>query len=105
MKNIISPGTSKFLSAFYKVQGPRQQKNYPNKALSITQRLGIFFLIPKEYKDRIILANWRPLTLLNSIEPGPFGVNRSPTGGGAYLCPPLDFIVIFVFWSVLEKIL
>ena len=35
--------------------------------LAISQRLGIITLIPKGDKDKTLLKNWRPLTLLNSI--------------------------------------
>ena len=35
--------------------------------LSVTQRLGIITLIPKGDKDKTLLKNWRPLTLLNAL--------------------------------------
>ena len=35
--------------------------------LSVTQCLGIITLIPKGSKDKTLLKNWRPLTLLNSL--------------------------------------
>ena len=34
--------------------------------MSITQRQGIIILIPKKDKDRELLKNWRPLSLLNT---------------------------------------
>ena len=34
--------------------------------MSITQRHGIIILIPKKDKDRELLKNWRPLSLLNT---------------------------------------
>ena len=36
-----------------------------NKELSITQKQGIISLIPKNNKQRDLIQNWRPITLLN----------------------------------------
>ena len=35
--------------------------------LSITQRLDIITLIPEGDKDKMLLKNWRSLTLLNNL--------------------------------------
>ena len=34
--------------------------------MSITQRQGVIFLIPQKKKERSILGNWRPISLLNT---------------------------------------
>ena len=74
-KNNVSPGVSGFTGDFYKFFW-RDLKNFIVRSvnysfdigsLSIQQRLGIITLLPKGTKDRRFLANWRPLTLLNSI--------------------------------------
>ena len=33
--------------------------------MSITQQQGVIVCIPKEGKDKSLLTNWRPITLLN----------------------------------------
>ena len=33
--------------------------------MSITQQQGVIVCIPKEGKDKTLLTNWRPITLLN----------------------------------------
>ena len=34
--------------------------------LTISQRIGIITLIPKKHKDKTLLDNWRPISLLNT---------------------------------------
>ena len=74
-KNNVSPGSSGFSNEFYKFFWI-DLKVFITKAinygyelgmLSVTQRLGIITLIPKGDKEKTLLKNWRPLTLLNSI--------------------------------------
>ena len=74
-KNNTAPGSSGYTNEFYKFFW-RDLKHfiieainygYENGSLSITQRLGIVTLIPKGDKDKKLLKNWRPLTLLNSL--------------------------------------
>ena len=74
-KNNVSPGSSGFTNEFFKFFW-NDMKIFISKAinygyeagmLSISQRLGIITLIPKGDKDKTMLKNWRPLTLLNSI--------------------------------------
>ena len=73
MSNGKSPGSDGFTVEFYKVFW-RNIKNlmiesinaaYENSKLSTNQRRGIVTLIPKKGKIRILLKNWRPITLLN----------------------------------------
>ena len=35
--------------------------------MSVTQRQGVITCIPKEGKDKTLLRNWRPITLLNIV--------------------------------------
>ena len=74
-KNNVSPGSSGFTNEFFKYFWI-DLKFFITKAinfgyemgmLSVTQRLGIITLIPKGDKDKTLLKNWRPLTLLNSL--------------------------------------
>ena len=74
-KNNVSPGSSGFSNEFFKFFW-NDLKIFISKAinfgyetgmLSITQRLGIITLIPKGDKDKTLIKNWRPLTLLNSL--------------------------------------
>ena len=73
-KNNVAPGSSGFTNEFYKFfwLGLKVfivnalNYGYEKGMLSITQRLGIITLIPKGNKDKTLLKNWRPLTLLNS---------------------------------------
>ena len=74
-KNNVSPGISGFTGDFYKFfwndikHFVVRSVNYSFDigSLSIQQRLGIITLLPKGTKDKRFLANWRPLTLLNSF--------------------------------------
>ena len=74
-KNNVSPGSSGFTNEFF-IYFWIDLKFFITKAinfgydmgmLSVTQRLGIITLIPKGDKDKTLLKNWRPLTLLNSL--------------------------------------
>ena len=40
---------------------------YESGNLSLSQKLGIIILLPKPQKDKKLLSNWRPITLLNHI--------------------------------------
>ena len=74
MKNGRSPGTDGLTSEFYKlfyidIKGILLASiNYEMKTgkLSVEKRRGILTLIPKKDKNRLLLKNWRPLTLLNT---------------------------------------
>ena len=71
----VSPGSSGFSNEFYKFFwidlklfiSKAINYSYEYGMLSITQRLGIITLIPKGDKDKMLLKNWRPLTLLNTL--------------------------------------
>ena len=39
---------------------------YESGSLSVSQKLGVIILLPKPEKDKQILANWRPISLLNT---------------------------------------
>jgi exonuclease III len=72
-KNGKSPGTTGLTAEFYKFFWNdikallTESLNYALKLgeLSIEQKRGIITLIPKKDKDRLMLKNWRPITLLN----------------------------------------
>ena len=74
MKNGKSPGCDGFTVEFYKVFWNQikhifvESINYAFKKgeLSVDQKRGIITLIPKKDKIRILLKNWRPITLLNT---------------------------------------
>ena len=74
MKNGKSPGCDGFTVEFYKLFWRNiktlliKSINYAFEygKLSIDQRRGIITLIPKRGKKRILLKNWRPITLLNT---------------------------------------
>ena len=74
-KNAVAPGSTGFSNEFYKFFWRDlkifivESVNHSLKTgtLAISQRLGIITLIPKGDKDKTLLKNWRPLTLLNSI--------------------------------------
>lgn len=71
--NNKSPGTSGFTSEFYKVFWVQlghflvSSMNYSFfiEKLPITQRQGIITCIPKPGKDKKLISNWRPISLLN----------------------------------------
>ena len=74
-KNNIAPGSSGFTGAFYKTfWSPLKiivyktiNEIYKNNMLPESLRFGIVNIIPKGSKDQRFLANWRPLTLLNTL--------------------------------------
>ena len=74
-RNNVSPGSSGFTGDFLKFFWRDiklfvvRSANYSFDigSLSIQQRLGIITLLPKGLKDKCFVANWRPLTLLNTF--------------------------------------
>ena len=70
-----SPGSSGFTGGFYKLFWRNlkyfivNSLNYAYETgnLSISQKLGIIILLPKPDKDKRLLANWRPISLLNHV--------------------------------------
>ena len=74
MKNGKSPGSDGFTAEFYKFFWidikylVLDSLNYAfhNGELSIDQKRGIITLIPKKDKERILIKNWRPISLLNT---------------------------------------
>ena len=72
-KNNKSPGTDGFTAEFYKFFWPELKTEmtssfnyaFQNGSLSISQRRGIISLIPKKNKDKTLLENLRPISLLN----------------------------------------
>ncbi len=74
-KNNIAPGSSGFTGAFYKtfwnslkiIVYKTINKIYHNNMLPESLRFGIVNITPKGSKDQRLLANWRPLTLLNTL--------------------------------------
>ena len=75
MKNEKSPGsdgfTSEFIKFFWKDLGHFIVRSinygYTRGELSVTQKHGIITCVPKSNKSRLLLKNWRPITLLNVI--------------------------------------
>ncbi len=73
LRNKKSPGSDGLTTEFYKFfwidikTFLTDSINYSleHGELSIEQRRGIITLIPKKDKDRLLLKNWRPITLLN----------------------------------------
>ena len=72
----VAPGAGGFTGAFYKVfwKFLKQivlgaiHEVFENKELPITVRQGIIALIPKGDKDQKFISNWRPLTLLETLQ-------------------------------------
>ena len=74
MQNGKSPGCDGFTVDFYKFFWKNIKTfvvdslnyAYHTGELSVDQKRGIITLIPKKHKIRIILKNWRPISLLNT---------------------------------------
>lgn len=74
LKNGRTPGSDGLPSEFYKffwvdVKSfvfDSIQYAFKHGELSIEQRRGIITLLPKKLKNRLLLKNWRPITLLNT---------------------------------------
>ena len=74
LPNNKSPGSDGFTTNFYKFfwNGMKHwiydsfNYSFDNKKLSTFQRMGILNLLPKKDKDLRCLANWRPVSLLNT---------------------------------------
>jgi hypothetical protein len=74
MKNRKSPGIDGLPADFYKFFWKNIKhmvtnsiaSAYEKGSLSNNQKTGILTLIPKKDKDRLLLKNWRPLTLLTT---------------------------------------
>ena len=75
MKNNRSPGVDGFSCEFFKVFWKQLSSfvlrginhSYNIGELSVSQQEGIITLIPKENKSRLLLTNYRPICLLNTI--------------------------------------
>ena len=77
LKNTSCPGGDGFSAKFYKHFWPNLNfliyksvifcSNKPKPTLSPLQRMGIITLIPKGEKDRSLINNWRPISLLSVI--------------------------------------
>ena len=75
IKNDKSPGsdgyTVEFLKFFFVDLGNFIVRSincgFRKGEMSVTQRLGVITCIPKEFKDKTLLRNWRPITLLNIV--------------------------------------
>ena len=73
-KNNKSPGSDGFTAEFYKFFWINIKNlvidsfnyGFASGQLSIDQKRGIISLIPKKDRDRLIIKNWRPITLLNT---------------------------------------
>ena len=74
-KNNVAPGPNGFWGSVYKVFWKYLKKIvvgaigeiYVNRKLPLSQRLGIIALITKSDKDQHFIANWPPLTLLETF--------------------------------------
>ncbi len=74
MKNNKSPGSDGFTTEFYKFFwadiGIYLFRSYKHSTevgeLSITQKQGVVTLLPKKDKSKLLLKNWRPISLLNT---------------------------------------
>ena len=68
-----TPGNDGLTIEFYEKFWPLISKQlvdsfnsaYENNLMSVSQRQGTIKLIPKPNKDKLLLNNWRPITLLN----------------------------------------
>ena len=73
MKNDKSPGSDGYSAEFYKFFFRDLgafllrsiNEGYSKGELSNTQKQGVIICIPKENKDKTMLKNWRPISLLN----------------------------------------
>ena len=74
LPNNKSPGSDGFTTNFYKFYWKdikdfvfeSFEHSFETKKLSVYQRMGILNLLPKKDKDLRHLANWRPVSLLNT---------------------------------------
>ena len=74
MPNGKTPGSDGFTTDFYKffwinIKGllfDSYKYAFEHNSLSIEQRRGILCLIPKKQRNKLLLKNWRPITLLNT---------------------------------------
>ena len=74
LPNNKSPGSDGFTTNFYKffwkdlkdLLFESYQSSFETKQLTTFQRMGILNLLPKKDKDLRYLANWRPVSLLNT---------------------------------------
>ena len=70
-----SPGSSGFTGGFYHFFWRNIKHSvvyslnyaYETGSLSTSQRLGVIILLPKPDKDKCLLNNWRPISLLNQV--------------------------------------
>ena len=75
MPNNKSPGTDGFTVEFFKFFWKdigylvlhSINEAYEHGEMSTVQKQGVITCIPKQHKDRALLKNWRPITLLNII--------------------------------------
>ena len=75
MRNGRSPGTDGFSADFFKTFWKHLAHfvvrsinfGYINGELSVTQKEGVIICLPKDDKDRSLLKNYRPISLLNYV--------------------------------------